>query len=110
MIHLRPEEEQLLRDILATYVPTHEVLAFGSRVTGRVKPMSDLDLCIIDEPAVTNAQRARLADAFSESPLPFKVDVVYWSDASRRFLQIIEQSAIPFSQSHRGKWTEKAAE
>lgn len=43
-IHLRPDQAQLLRSILAAHVHGRTVLAFGSRVAGNVKPMSDLDV------------------------------------------------------------------
>lgn len=95
-IHLEPEEERLVREILTAHFPKLEVRVFGSRVTGHVKPMSDLDLCIIDESEISDVERARLADSFSDSRLPFKFDVVYRSELSPRFAEIINQTAVPF--------------
>ena len=66
---------QIVRDILSKHVPHYEVWAFGSRVKGIVKPFSDLDLAIITEQPLSIAQSAALDEAFSQSDLPWKVDV-----------------------------------
>nr|WP_194303353.1 nucleotidyltransferase domain-containing protein [Acetobacter estunensis] len=75
--------------ILNEIVSDREVRAFGSRVTGKAKPFSDLDLAIMgDEPLPLETQ-ARLEEAFSESDLPWKVDVLDWAQTERDFQQII---------------------
>ena len=93
-LNLRPDELQLVRSILAAHVPSNEVLVFGSRVAGKAKPASDLDLCIIDIPPLPPDALRRLHDAFTESTLPFKVDLSVYSDLSDDFRQLVEQSAI----------------
>jgi predicted nucleotidyltransferase len=95
-IRLQPEERRVIEMILAEQVPTLEVRAFGSRVTGRTKPMSDLDLFIVDDPPLPPASRHRLSEAFVESSLSFRIDLVYQSDVTRRFLDLIEQTSVPF--------------
>lgn len=94
-IRLRPEERDLVRSILAAHVPGYTVLAFGSRVTGSAKPASDLDLCIVDDPPLPSHTLRQLQEAFSDSELPFKVDVLCWSHLSDRFRALIEASAVP---------------
>lgn len=47
MIDLTPEYQTIIRNILRQYLPGFEVWAFGSRVTGRAKHYSDLDLVVI---------------------------------------------------------------
>jgi len=96
-IRLRPEDDQLIRSILARQMPSREVRAFGSRVTGNEKPMSDLDLCVMGDHPLPPLERARLAEAFSESSLPIKVDVVYWSDVNSRFRAVIEHTSVRFT-------------
>ncbi len=64
-------------------------MAFGSRVTGRAKPFSDLDLAIMGEVAVHAATLAALADDFDESDLPFKVDLVEWAGLVGSFRDVI---------------------
>ncbi|MDP1796974.1 MAG: nucleotidyltransferase domain-containing protein [Planctomycetaceae bacterium] len=83
-IRLRPEEDRLIHSILERVIPSRKVVAFGSRVNGQEKPMSDLDLCVMGDHPLPPLERARLIDTFSESRLPFKVDVVFWSDVNPR--------------------------
>lgn len=46
VIDLRSDYIEIVEQILAEYVPDCEVYAFGSRVRGKVKPHSDLDLVV----------------------------------------------------------------
>ena len=77
--------------ILTHYVPHHTVLAFGSRVTGKVKPYSDLDLVILTDQPMSLERMAMIKDAFDESDLPIRVDVVDWATTSAVFRGIIQQ-------------------
>lgn len=63
---------------------------FGSRVQGNAKPFSDLDLAVMGETALDFRQLAALKDAFADSNLPFRVDVVDWATTSEAFRRIIE--------------------
>ncbi|MBU0542337.1 MAG: nucleotidyltransferase domain-containing protein [Gammaproteobacteria bacterium] len=87
---LQDKELALIQQILAEIVPQCEVWAFGSRVNGNPKPFSDLDLALIDRQAIPLGTRANLAEAFSESDLPWKVDLVDWHSISPEFQKIIE--------------------
>jgi uncharacterized protein len=89
--------DQLTRaqKIVREHVPGREVRAFGSRVNGTAKPMSDLDLCIMGELPLPADVLDALRSAFVESELPFKVDVVQSADLSEVFrASIIKCSAI----------------
>ena len=58
------------------------------------KKFSDLDLCIkADKPLGLNLMSA-LAEDFSESDLPWKVDVVDWSTTNPDFRKIIDQDKM----------------
>jgi uncharacterized protein len=65
-----------VRRALEAVLPGAEVWVFGSRATGRSRPFSDLDLLLTWPDRLSWAQRAALRDAFDESELPFRVDVV----------------------------------
>ena len=91
MIDMKPEQLIEVRKILEEYVPGWEVRAFGSRVTGRTKPWSDLDLAILGPEPMGLRRRGRLVEAFQESNLPFRVDVLDWHDVSPSFQAIIDQ-------------------
>ena len=75
----------LVRALIRQHAPQHQFFAFGSRVVGRaadrrrVKPHSDLDLAIAGEPLPLERIFA-LRDAFSQSDLPMRVDIVQASD------------------------------
>lgn len=89
MIDLAPEHLGTVRDILAAHLPGIEVRVFGSRFTGKAKRYSDLDLAVV-APAALDSDRLRLLkEAFEESDLPFRVDVVDWHVLSTGFQQVI---------------------
>jgi len=89
MLAITEAERQIVLDILHKNVPEYEVWAFGSRVKGTTKPYSDLDLAIITNTPLNLQTHADLVDAFSESDLPWRVDLVDWSLTSEKFKQII---------------------
>ncbi|GBR61101.1 DNA polymerase beta subunit like nucleotidyltransferase [Acetobacter senegalensis DSM 18889] len=88
-IDITPEEGAIVLRILNEIVPDREVRAFGSRVTGKAKPFSDLDLAIMGDEPLSLETRARLEEAFSESDLPWKVDVLDWLQVDDDFRSII---------------------
>ena len=98
-IDLPPQDLAIVRAILGAHVPDREVWAFGSRVTGTDKEFADLDLAILGEEPLSAAVAADLTEAFSESELPFKVDVVDWATTSESFRRIIEQNRVILQSS-----------
>ncbi len=90
MITLAPEHLQLVRQILAEYIPEYEVRVFGSRVKGTQKPYADLDLVVVGKTRLVRAQLDELAESFIESDLPFRVDVLDWNRISEAFREEIE--------------------
>ncbi|MBF0434417.1 MAG: nucleotidyltransferase domain-containing protein [Magnetococcales bacterium] len=94
LIDIRPDHLQIVRDILKKHVPGLEVWAFGSRVKGTAKRYSDLDLCVISEQPLDYRVSGDLQDDFSESDLPWKVDVVDWATTSISFRKIIEATKV----------------
>lgn len=84
----------IIRAILRAHAPDRIVWAFGSRATGRAKQYSDLDLAINGGKPLGIDLAAQLAEAFAESDLPYKVDIVDWSAASERFRKAIERDRV----------------
>lgn len=93
MIHVTPEQRRVVEDILRRFVPHARVVVFGSRVTGKLKPFSDLDLAIDAQDPLSLDTLAALRDAFSESNLPFRVDIVDQSTVSDEFKRVIAEVA-----------------
>ena len=93
-ISLSERELAIVAEILKRHVPQCRVWAFGSRARGQAKPYSDLDLAIMAHEPLSLAQIAALREAFSESDLPWKVDLVDWSTAGEPLRQIIERDKV----------------
>ena len=75
---------------LAAHLPHGSAAwVFGSRATGRARPYSDLDLLIDAGRPLSLDEAAILAEAFSDSDLPYRVDIVDWHAISEHFRQLI---------------------
>jgi predicted nucleotidyltransferase len=91
MIDLGAHHLETVQKILAQYVPQCEVRAFGSRVNGTAKNYSDLDLAVVSPGKVDDDTLRHLREAFEESDLPFRVDVLDWRTVSPTFKTAIEK-------------------
>lgn len=89
MIDLAPEQLDIVRGLLAVHVPECEVRAFGSRVTGKAKPYSDLDIALLGPARLPIGRLAALREALEESELPIRVDVLDWCALSEAFRGVI---------------------
>lgn len=94
-VQLSPEELDLVRRILAQHVPDRTVHVFGSRARGQAKAYSDLDLAIMGDTPVPASTLGTLRDAFADSALPWRVDVVDWADTSPEFRTHIRAHSRP---------------
>ncbi|MEQ1880728.1 MAG: nucleotidyltransferase domain-containing protein [Burkholderiales bacterium] len=78
---LAPNQLATVTQVLNTHAAHHRAFVFGSRVVlssedrQRLKPHSDLDLAL-EGPPLQPEQTFALREAFSESGLPMRVDVV----------------------------------
>lgn len=88
------EELAIVKAILNEFVPDLPVWAFGSRVKGTARKYSDLDLAIISNDPIGISTYASLKEAFSESDLVWKVDIVDWATTSKSFREIIKSKYI----------------
>ena len=100
-LDLRPDHLDEVRRLLARHLPESEVWAYGSRVTGKAEPASDLDLVVRNPCNLTERQTFAfwdLRDAFSESNLPFLVDLLDWAAIPESFRHEIEKSHVLVQQ------------
>jgi uncharacterized protein len=79
-----------VRSILEHFVPDAETIVFGSRIHGTAKPWSDLDFAIKPKSPLDWKLFADIREAFQESELPFRVDILDWNDISPAFRKAIE--------------------
>jgi len=92
MLDIAEKHLKTIKRILAEYVGDCEVRAFGSRVSDTAKDYSDLDLAIIGKTKTNRRTRMLLREAFEESDLPFRVDVIDYNVISETFREIIEKN------------------
>ena len=89
MIKTTPEQLRIISDILASHAPGVEARAFGSRVDGKPKDYSDLDLALVGAARLDTAVMENLREAFAESDIPFRIDILDWHGISREFQKVI---------------------
>ena len=94
MIDLNPRHLATVERILAEHAPGLEVRAFGSRATWTARDFSDLDLALVGESRLDTDVIWRLKEAFSESDLPIRVDVLDWHAISDKFREAIEPDCV----------------
>jgi type I restriction enzyme S subunit len=112
MVDLRPDQLATVRAILQAEVPECEVWAFGSRAKWTAKDSSDLDLALVTSARLPLSKLGRLREAFTDSYLPIKVDVVDIHRVSEEFRKIIETQKVVLqkptstqaTQIPRAKW------
>ena len=99
-IDVRPDHKQLVLDILrANLPPSAKVWVFGSRATGQARGYSDLDLAIDAGRRLTFDEMARLSEAFSDSDLPYRVDLIDWHNIDDRWRQTIAIERVALTEA-----------
>lgn len=93
-IAITPEQWQIVAAILQKHLADKEVWAFGSRATHTEKPYSDLDLAVVSDTGLSLSLLAAIEHDFSESDLPFKVDVVDSAAISSAFRESIKSHGM----------------
>lgn len=96
MIDLPSSQLETVKRILTKHVPGCEVRVFGSRVRGNAKPWSDLDVAIVAESMLDKQTLYALQEAFDESDLPIRIDVLDWHAISPEFQAVIHEGFISF--------------
>ena len=98
-LDMSPEHRRLVLDLLAEHLPqVRKVWVFGSRATGRARRYSDLDLAIDAGRPLTSDEAGALREAFEESDLPYRVDLVDWQAIDDRFRRLVEAERIALAE------------
>jgi type I restriction enzyme S subunit len=99
-VDLREDHRRLVLEILGAHLPQGTgAWVFGSRATGRARRYSDLDLAIDADRPLTIDEIARLTEAFSDSDLPFKVDIVDWRVLDDRWRRTIATERVVLTKA-----------
>ncbi|MDX2206154.1 MAG: restriction endonuclease subunit S [Gemmatimonadales bacterium] len=109
-IDISPANWEIVAGILRRHIPDREVWAFGSRARWTAREYSDLDLAILGDGPIGLSVAASLDEAFAESDLPFKVDLVDWATTSEAFRQVIREQNVVVQEGRgsgrAGEWRE----
>ena len=89
VIDLTPTQRRTILRLIENHLPNTDVWAYGSRVQWTSRPSSDLDLVAFAGPE-QRRQVADLREAFEESNLPFRVDLLVWDDIPESFREQID--------------------
>lgn len=100
MLVLEAEQLAQVLAILDAHLPGNvQVGVFGSRLEPeRVKPMSDLDLVLEAAEPLSLSLLAELREAFDESVLPFKVNLLDRCCVDPAFGRIIDAAKLPLER------------
>jgi len=90
MIAISEDSLNMIKNILNKTIPHCEVRAFGSRVNGTNREYSDLDLAIVGENKLGISVLGNVREAFMESTIPFRIDVLDYNAISEKFRKIID--------------------
>lgn len=93
---LDPKTINFLQKTIRLYVPDEKYRAFifGSRATNTNRRYSDIDLGIAGPVPLPSKQYIQIKDAFEQSDLPYKVDVVDFSQVSDVFKKMALRHTI----------------
>lgn len=95
MVALDDKELSVVNAILHVHLPDGvTVHVFGSRAHGQPKAWADLDLVLEGAAPLPLSLIAQLAEAFEDSELPWKVDLVDRKTTSAGFGRLIDQSKV----------------
>lgn len=94
-INVSEDDAEIINFILKLLPTNCQVWVFGSRLKTTIKPFSDLDLAIeCEQGPLSFSLLADLRQAFEDSSLPYKVDIVDMNTISSEFLNIINEQKV----------------
>jgi predicted nucleotidyltransferase len=93
------DHARIVRDILRAHLPASAwVRVFGSRATERARRYSDLDLAIDAGRRLTSDKATTLREAFEQSDLPYRVDLVDGHAIDERFRHLIAAERVALAE------------
>ena len=100
-IDITAEQRKIILTLLNRHLPGTAAWVYGSRATWASRPQSDLDLVVFATPEQVR-RVGDLRQAFEESDLPFRVDLLVWSDIPESFREQIERNHVVLSTEYKG--------
>ena len=90
MIAASSEEFEIIIKILNAHIKKGKVYAFGSRYKNNNRKFSDFDIAIDTGEKLSFEFLNILKDAFEESDLPYRVDIIDYNNISDKFKKIVD--------------------
>ena len=103
VLDIRDEHAAIVRDVLHRFLPTGaRAFVFGSRAHGGARRYSDLDLAVAWDRPLGLRLIGEIAEALSESDLPYKVDILDLAAIDPAFRERIAGGLVPFPMGDAG--------
>jgi predicted nucleotidyltransferase len=85
-----------LLTLFSKYLPGVKVMVYGSRVTGRARRYSDIDLAVFT--SAGQSEKAReLREALEDSDIPYRIDLWEWTNIPDNWKRDIEITGVPLA-------------
>jgi predicted nucleotidyltransferase len=84
-IDISTQDKDLICKILKSFFPNVNILVFGSRIDGRAKPYSDLDIALDTGSKISLSMLSQIHAALAQTNIPFKVDITDLHSVSEDF-------------------------
>lgn len=77
---------KIIKSNLNSYLPkNYTAFIFGSRATNNNRPFSDIDLGILGPKPLPSKNYINLVQAFEDSDIPYRTDVVDFANVTEKF-------------------------
>jgi len=93
VVEITADQQEEVLALLERYLPDTEAWVYGSRAKWTARTASDLDLVVFAAPEQARGV-SDLREAFEESNLPFRVDLLVWDQLPESFREIIKKEHV----------------
>jgi hypothetical protein len=94
MLYIKKQDLEIIETILNQHFPDYNIWAFGSRVSGKAKKYSDIDLLLIGSKKISFNDIEKAKEDFMESDISIRVDLLDWNSIDENFRKIIQKNYI----------------
>lgn len=93
MIDLDEKYVNFIKKAFDERLNNYKLYLFGSRAKGRARKYSDIDLAV-DSPELTDKIKSDLEIYFTDSTIPYEIDIVDLNNISEKFKNIISDDLV----------------
>ena len=93
MIDLDEKYVNFIKKAFDERLNNYKLYLFGSRTIGRARKYSDIDLAV-DSPELTDKIKSDLEIYFTDSTIPYEIDIVDLNNISEKFKNIISDDLV----------------